>query len=80
MSLPIARISKILTRREITMERTLTKKEKYMIGLAGKYSKELLASLEAYYEVERLPVPVRKFILDSFNDLAREQSQVLTKD
>ncbi len=59
------------------MSNQVTSKEKYIIGLTGKYAKRLLAQLEEYYEVEKLEPNVRKLILDSFNDLAREQEKLL---
>lgn len=53
------------------------KRVKYAIQLTGKYSKQLLFKLEAHYEVEQLSPELRKFVLDAFNDLAREQEKVL---
>lgn len=55
-------------------------KEELAVALTGKYSKKLLNELESYYEVEKLDTIVRKFILDAFNDLAREQEKVLRND
>ncbi len=52
---------------------------KYAINLTGRAAKEILTGLEVLFQVEKLQPEVRKLVLDTMADLARDQEKVLVE-
>ena len=52
---------------------------KYALSLTGRAAKEILTGLEVLFQVEKLQPEVRKLVLDTMADLARDQEKVLVE-